>query len=141
MGQAVGLGDGVLQQERLDLLLDRPRLADQLLAERETEPAPEEDWQYRDWAANEPEHAPVAMRTADGSALVFFTSHHSDRQTVAPGHTPSVSEEVEQLMEGEARTSVTRTWLSMQLALVPAEGEGDVEILRRHPGIIEARGE
>ena len=33
MGQARRLGDAVLQEERLDLLLDRAELADQLLAE------------------------------------------------------------------------------------------------------------
>lgn len=112
-----------------------------VLAERdEQNSSPEYEMQYRDWAAEEPENAPVAMRTESGDALVMFASHHSDKQTVAPGHTPAVDPLVEELMEGTAETSITRTWIAMQTALVP-QNEGTIDLLDRNSGVISAIGE
>jgi hypothetical protein len=104
---------------------------------------PEYEMNYQDEAvdpAAEPQMAPVAVRTADGGALVMFSSRYFDRQTAAPGYPPSVDEEVEELMEGTAETSVTREWISMQAALVP-EGEGEIVIANRITGVVAAQGE
>jgi hypothetical protein len=112
-----------------------------ILEGRDTENSdPAYEMHYQDEEATEREYAPVAVRTADGGAMVMFTTHHFDRQTVAPGFTPSVDPLVEALMEGTPETSVTRTWVAMETALVP-EGEGDATIINRFSGVVSAEGE
>ncbi|MGP3969033.1 hypothetical protein [Streptomyces sp. 6N223] len=115
-----------------------------VLENREQENSnPEYEMNYQDEAvdpAAEPQMAPVAVRTADGGAFVAFTSRFFDRQTVAPGFTPSVDPEVEELMEGTAETSVTREWITMLSAFVP-EGDGEVVIAHRVSGVVSAQGE
>src|SRR5690606_25947192 len=57
-----------------------------LLTAREEENSnPEYEMSYQDEAidpAREPHMAPIAVRTADGGAMVMFTTRHFDRQTV-----------------------------------------------------------
>ncbi|MQS06661.1 hypothetical protein [Streptomyces alkaliphilus] len=95
--------------------------------------------QYRDLEAEAAAHAPVGLRTVDGGALVFFTSHHHEKKTWAEGETPVVDEYVEALMEGAAERSVTSERLSIQAAAVPADG-GPVRVLARIAMTVGAKG-
>ncbi|MGP4110639.1 hypothetical protein ACTWP5_06945 [Streptomyces sp. 4N509B] len=115
-----------------------------LLQQRvEENSSPEYQMFYQDEAADpeaEPHMAPIAVRLADGGAMVMFTTRHFDQQTVAEGLTPSVDPLVEELMEGTAETSVTREWVAMSTAIVP-EGEGEITIANRLRGVVSAQGE
>ncbi|MEO3752337.1 hypothetical protein [Streptomyces sp. B6B3] len=122
------------------LFADGQFTSDVLANRAEENSTPEYEMHYQDDAADEPENAPVAVRTEDGGALVIFATHHFDRQAVAQGYTPTVDPLVEALMEGEAVTQVTREWMGMQAALVP-EGDGQIDILSRRAGVISAQGE
>ncbi|TDC24197.1 hypothetical protein E1265_10575 [Streptomyces sp. 8K308] len=99
---------------------------------------------YIDEPAEDPEYAPVAIRTADGGALVFFTTLHNSKQTVAEGENPAEVLRLDPaslaLMEGEARRAVTWQRVAYQVAYVPA-GEGQVEILGQSRGATSVTGE
>ncbi|MGW0207779.1 hypothetical protein ACWDZ8_18910 [Streptomyces sp. NPDC003233] len=86
-------------------------------------------------------YAPVALRTADGGALVFFTTHHYEKQTAATGTTvPPQSKDVQALTKGEVKQSLTLEFMSAEVALDPA-GSGKVSVLGRVPGLTSAQGE
>ncbi|MFE1357791.1 hypothetical protein [Streptomyces harbinensis] len=97
--------------------------------------------QYQDSVPTEPGFEPVALRATDGSALVFFSTRHHEKQTMAEGETPVVDPLVEVLMEGTAETSVTLVRVAMHAALVPAAGEGDIAVPSRVTGVTSAVGE
>ncbi len=88
--------------------------------------------------------APLALRTADGGALVFFSSHHYVKQTAAAGAavpTPNVS--VKALTTGEIKQTLTMEFVANEIALDPAKGSGDgkVSLLSRLEGLTGAKGE
>ncbi|MGV4986977.1 hypothetical protein ACVB8X_37450 [Streptomyces sp. NRAIS4] len=86
-------------------------------------------------------YAPLALRTADGGALVFFTTHHYEKQTAAPGTTvPNQGKDVQALTKGEVKQSLTLEFMSAEVALDPAAG-GKVSVLGRVPGLTSAQGE
>ncbi|MDT0322038.1 hypothetical protein [Streptomyces millisiae] len=99
---------------------------------------------YIDEPAEGAEYAPVAIRTADGGALVFFTTVHNSKQTVAEGEDPVEVLDLDPaslaLMDGEARRAVTWQRVAYQVAYVPA-GEGQVEILGQSRGATSVTGE
>ncbi|MFD7508425.1 hypothetical protein ACFV5N_03595, partial [Streptomyces sp. NPDC059853] len=97
--------------------------------------------QYQDSVPTEPDFAPVALRDTDGGALVFFSTRHHEKQTMAEGETPVVDPLVEVLMEGTAETSVTLVRVAMHAALVPAAGGGDIAVPSRVTGVTSAVGE
>lgn len=96
--------------------------------------------QYQDLPPEEDDFAPVAIRTAEGGALVFFSAHHHEKQTMAEGETPSVDEHTAALMEGTAERAVTLNRAAMYVALVP-EGDGQAEVTSRVAGLTSAEGE
>lgn len=101
-------------------------------------------FQYVDQALDTGAFAPLGLTTEDGGALVFFSSKHFERQTAAPGLRPTVNADVEALLTGEVKSTLTKERVSSQLVYVPKRGAGDaggkVRVLNRLPGLIAAQG-
>jgi hypothetical protein len=100
--------------------------------------------QYIDEPLTSGDHAPLALRTADGGALVFFTTHHYEKRTAAPGTSvPAPNKDVLALTTGEIKQSLTMQFVSNEVALDPAKGSGDqaVTVLSRIQGMTSAQGE
>lgn len=100
--------------------------------------------QYIDEPLTRGDYAPVALRTRDGGALVFFTTRHYEKQTAAQGATvPAPSSSVAALTTGEIKQSLTLEFVSNQVALDPAKGSGDraVTVLGRVQGMTAGKGE
>ncbi|MFJ8182205.1 hypothetical protein [Streptomyces sp. NPDC096105] len=96
--------------------------------------------QYIDEPLVNGDYAPLALRTADGGALVFFTTRHFEKQTAAAGATvPTPNKDVLALTTGEIRQSLTMEFVSNEVALDPADGP--VEVLGRIQGLTSAKGE
>ncbi|MGW3207911.1 hypothetical protein [Streptomyces sp. NPDC001135] len=97
--------------------------------------------QFIDRPLTSGDYAPLALRTADGGALVFFTTHHYEKQTAATGTTvPAQTKDVQALTKGEVKQSLTLELMSAQAAVDPA-GSGRVSVLGRVPGLVSAQGE
>ncbi|WP_344013284.1 hypothetical protein [Streptomyces thermospinosisporus] len=97
--------------------------------------------QYIDEPVTNGDYRPLALRTEDGGALVFFTTRHFEKQTAAAGATvPTPNKDVLALTTGEIRQSLTMQFISNEVALDPA-GDGEVEVLGRIQGLVSAKGE
>ncbi|MFF7126511.1 hypothetical protein [Streptomyces sp. NPDC008240] len=97
--------------------------------------------QYIDEPLTHGDYAPLALRTADGGALVFFTTHHYEKQTAAAGTSvPTPNKDVQALTKGEIKQSLTLEIISNEAALDPA-GSGPVSVLGRVQGLTAAQGE
>jgi hypothetical protein len=99
--------------------------------------------QYIDEPLTSGDFAPLALRTADGGALVFFTTRHYVRQTAFPGSTvPNPGKDVLALTTGEIKQSFTMEFVSNGAALDPVKGAGDqrVTILGRVQGLTSGQG-
>ncbi|MCI3930317.1 hypothetical protein [Streptomyces sp. AN091965] len=96
--------------------------------------------QYLDEPRNTGAFAPIGLRTRDGGALVFFSTHHYEKQTASKGLTVTVEPDVKALMKGEAKQSVTLERVSNQVSLTPG-AKGEVAILGRMQGLVGAKGE
>ncbi|WP_307624088.1 hypothetical protein [Streptomyces sp. V3I7] len=101
--------------------------------------------QYVDEPLTSGDYAPLALRTADGGALVFFTSRHFAKQTAAVGAAiPTFTKQVQSLTKGEVKQSLTLEFISNQAALDPkkgASGPAGVSLVGRIQGLTGARGE
>ncbi|MFI1703347.1 hypothetical protein [Streptomyces griseoruber] len=100
--------------------------------------------QYVDEPLTGGEFAPLALRTADGGALVFFSSHHYVKQTAAAGASvPAPNVSVKALTTGEIKQSLTMEFVANEIALDPVKGSGDgkVSLLSRLEGLTAAKGE
>ncbi|WP_425245176.1 hypothetical protein [Streptomyces sp. NEAU-NA10] len=101
--------------------------------------------QYIDEPLTTGDFAPLALRTADGGALVFFTTHHYVKQTAAAGASvPTPNENVRALTTGEISQSLTMEFVANEVALAPAKGDagdGKVSLLSRLEGLTAAKGE
>ncbi|MDF6042160.1 hypothetical protein LRD69_08270 [Streptomyces sp. JH14] len=87
--------------------------------------------------------APLGLETEDGGALVFFSSKHFEQQTAAKGLRPSVNADVQALLTGEVKSTLTKERVSSQLVYVPKKGagnDGKVIMLNRLPGLTAAKG-
>jgi hypothetical protein len=97
--------------------------------------------QRHDTAAEEPAFAPVALRTTDG-ALVFFSTHHVEKQVWADGLTPVIEEEeLAALVEGTVTTALTTKAMAMQSATLPTAESTPIPIHSRLAGVLTATGE
>ncbi|GGV15322.1 hypothetical protein [Streptomyces spectabilis] len=96
--------------------------------------------QYLDEPRDAGAFAPVGLRTRDGGALVFFSTHHYEKQTASTGRTVDVEPDVKALMKGEAKQSVTLERVSNQVSLTP-RAKGEISILGRMQGLVGAKGE
>lgn len=89
------------------------------------------------WRDSPSGHPPVALRTTDGGALVFFSTVYHQQQTMFAGATIRVPANLRGLVEGpEKKTNrMTFTTVSSQAVTVPAKGSGDkVVVLNRREG-------
>ncbi|MDT7844763.1 hypothetical protein [Streptomyces justiciae] len=89
-------------------------------------------------------YAPLALRTKDGGAAVFFTTRHYEKQTAAPGTSvPTQTAAVQALTTGEVKQSLTLESISNEIALDPPKGAagGQVKLLGRIQGLTAAKGE
>ncbi|MFF4172591.1 hypothetical protein [Streptomyces sp. NPDC001744] len=98
--------------------------------------------QYADRTADQGDFAPLALRTRDGGAFVFFAIRYFERQTAARGYRPKVSADVKALMTGTVKDTVTREWVSGQAALVKPKGADReaVTVVGRLQGVVGAVG-
>jgi hypothetical protein len=96
--------------------------------------------QYIDEPLTNGDYAPLALRTADGGALVFFTTRHYEKQTAYAGTSvPAPNKDVLALTKGEIKQSLTMEFVSNEVALDP-KGPGKVTILGRIQGLTSAEG-
>jgi hypothetical protein len=97
--------------------------------------------QYIDEPLTNGDYAPLALRTTDGGALVFFTTRHFQKETAHTGVTvPTPNKAVLALTEGEIKQSLTLEFISNEAALVP-KGSGKVDVIGRIQGMTAAKGE
>ncbi|MFF7376431.1 hypothetical protein ACIP4Q_07310 [Streptomyces massasporeus] len=96
--------------------------------------------QYIDEPLTNGDYAPLALRTTDGGALVFFTTRHYEKQTAYAGTSvPTPNKDVLALTKGEIKQSLTMEFVSNEVALDP-KGQGKVTILGRIQGMTSAEG-
>ncbi|WP_431047804.1 hypothetical protein ACQUSR_24275 [Streptomyces sp. P1-3] len=115
-----------------------------LRAERKKERNTPRYWtEYIDTPAQGARYAPVGLRLEDGGALVFFTAHHHQKQTMAKGLKPTPKPNEKALMTGEAKKALTLTKVSEAAVRVPAGDAADprVVFLNRLEGVTAAKGE
>lgn len=99
--------------------------------------------QYIDEPLSKGDYAPVGLRTTDGGALVFFATHHYEKQTAAPGFNLDVGPAVQALLTSEVKSSLTLQRVSNQVVLDPAKSASDqqVKFLSRVDGLTSVKGE
>jgi hypothetical protein len=100
--------------------------------------------QYVDEPLAEGDYAPVGLRTTDGGALVFFATHHYEKQTAHQGFDLNVTDSgIQALLTGEVKSSLTLEHVSNQAVLDPAKSASDqrVKFLSRVDGLTKAKGE
>ena len=96
--------------------------------------------QFLDQPLTSGDYAPLALRTADGGALVFFTTRYFQKETAAEGTAvPTQSKDVQALTTGEVEQSLTLQLVSNEVALDPKRG-GKVSVLGRIEGLTSAQG-
>ncbi|MFI6561283.1 hypothetical protein [Streptomyces sp. NPDC050534] len=99
--------------------------------------------QYIDEPLISGDYAPLALRTEDGGALVFFTTRRYQKQTAATGTSiPTPNASVKALTSGEIKQSLTMEFVSNGIALDPKQsaGGGQVAVLSRLEGLTSAQG-
>lgn len=118
-------------------------LTTQLRATRAREAhTPDSVTQYIDQPAQGGDFDPVALRTKDGGAVVFFATHHQSRSTFRAGYRLNIDPDTRALMTGTPRTSVTLSRMAQDAVTVPGGGgAGQVVFLSRLVGLVAARGE
>ncbi|MFJ9380000.1 hypothetical protein [Streptomyces sp. NPDC101455] len=96
--------------------------------------------QFLDQPLTSGDYAPLALRTADGGALVFFSTRYFQKETAAEGTSvPTQNKDVQALTTGEVEQSLTLQLVSNQVALDPKRG-GKVSVLGRIEGLTSAQG-
>ncbi|MEU6125446.1 hypothetical protein [Streptomyces sp. NPDC047123] len=98
--------------------------------------------QYIDQPQNGGSFAPLGLRTADGGALVFFSTRHYEKQTAFKGLSPKVAPDAKALLKGEVRQSLMLDRVSNQVVVDPRKRDGGkVAFLGRIQGLTGAKGE
>ena len=105
-------------------------------------PTPQVVTQFADEAADPAQYPPVALRLKDGGALVFFTSHHQMKQTVAKPPLTITDPDIKALMTGTRNTSITLVRIAEQAVRVPAASATGTKVvfLNRIEGLVTAQG-
>ncbi|WP_436772779.1 hypothetical protein [Yinghuangia sp. YIM S09857] len=88
------------------------------------------------------QYEPLAIRTADGGALVLFAVTHSMKLTVQPPNTLGQVEPTQRaFLAAEPKRSVTEHKLAAYAAVVPRAGAGQVQVVAIMTGVVGAEGE
>ncbi len=99
----------------------------------------------RQWV-DQPEQAgdfaPLGLLTKDGGAFVFFATRHFEKQTASEGLKITVPKDVEALLTGQVKQSITLERVSNLAAQVPPKGAAKpgVVVGSRIMGITSAEG-
>ncbi|MDK1474049.1 hypothetical protein QNO07_11580 [Streptomyces sp. 549] len=133
---------GYLQDGRGSTFADGPQTSERRAtrARSANRPAARNEW--ADLPASSKQYPPMGLYTEDGSALVFFTSHHQTKQTVASGYTPKVRPLVKPLLKGEPKQWLTQVFVTVQAVVVPPDdaAEDQVRFLDQRTGLVSAEG-
>jgi hypothetical protein len=98
--------------------------------------------QYVDQGDTTGDFAPVALRTKDGGAVVFFGSRHQSRSDFRAGYRLNVDQDTQALTTGTPKTSITVSQVAQEMVTVPpASKGGHVVFLSRLVGLVAAKGE
>lgn len=98
--------------------------------------------QYIDEPLTDGDFAPLALRTADGGALVFFATHHYVKQTAAAGASvPAPNQNVRALTTGEVSRALTMEFVANEVAVLGPSGGKGASLLSRLEGLTAAKGE
>jgi len=100
--------------------------------------------QYLDQGAVDGDFAPVALRTKDGGAAVFFGSRHQSRSTFRVGYRLDLDQETQALTIGTPRTSITLSQVAQEMVTVPPasrRGSAKVVFVSRLQGLVSAQGQ
>ncbi len=98
--------------------------------------------EYADLPAEPSQYPPFALRTEDGGAVVFFTSHHQTKRTLPRNYTVEVSNPlIKALMSGTPEHSVTYVRIAQDTVKVPsAKQGGQVTFLDQIKDLTRAEG-
>lgn len=80
--------------------------------------------QYIDQADTDGDFAPVALRTKDGGAVVFFGSRHQAKSTFRPGYQLTLDKDTQALTTGTPKTSITLMQVAQEMVTVPPKPAG-----------------
>lgn len=98
--------------------------------------------QWADSPASGGDFTPVALRTTDGGAVVFFGARLQSRATFRAGYRLNLPDITKALLTGTPRTSITLSQLADCTVTVPvAGGDTKVVFLSRIVGLTAAKGE
>jgi hypothetical protein len=106
--------------------------------------------QYADQADTDGDFTPIALRTKDGGAVVFFGSRHQSKSTFRPGGL-RLDKDTQALTTGTPKTSITLTQVAQEMVTVPPasgagskgaskDGAGQVVFISRLVGLVSAKG-
>jgi hypothetical protein len=142
-GQVAAAYTSYLQDGKGSVFAGGPSTSQLLATRADHARTPNSVTQYADQPAQGGDDDPVALRTADGGALVFFGTRHQSRSTYRAGYQLTIDPDTKALMTGTPKTSVTLSTVGQQLATVPARGAGTgtVAVLSRVVGLVSAKGE
>lgn len=96
--------------------------------------------QFIDEPLTSGDYGPLALRTQDGGALVFFAHRRYQKLTAAANASiPTQKPDVLALVSGEIKQSLTMEFMSNEVALDP-KGGGQVSVLTRLEGMTSGTG-
>jgi hypothetical protein len=141
-GQAAAAYTAYLQDGKGSVFADGPSTSQLRATRADNARTPNSVTQYADQPAQGGDYDPVALRTADGGALVFFGTRHQARSTYREGYQLTIDPDTQALMTGTPRTSVTLSSVGQHLVTVPkGGGTGKVVFVSRVLGLVSATGE
>lgn len=110
---------------------------------RKTRETPVQDGFVRQFAdQTRPQYTPLAMRTNDGGALVFFALMHTSKLTLQPPKTfGDLDPSQAAFLTRKPTKSVTENRLAEYAVLVPRAGAGQIRVVATASGVVSADGE
>ncbi len=97
--------------------------------------------QYVDQADAQGDFAPIALRTQDGGAIVFFGSRHQSKSTFRAGYRLTLDRDTQALTTGTPKTSITLAQVAQEMVAVPPKSKGAPTLfISRLIGLISAQG-
>ncbi|MFI6943086.1 hypothetical protein ACIBI4_27805 [Streptomyces sp. NPDC050418] len=99
--------------------------------------------QWVDQPERSGDFAPLGLRTTDGGALVFFATRHFEKRTASEGLKIEVPKDVQPLLTGEVKQSLTLERMVSLAAQVPPKdaAQPGVVVASRIMGTTGAKGE